>query len=76
MINVKKAFILSGLAKKGDSNSSIELIKAGVWGLYPQPLRDFQHSTIIIKTQHTYLYFIQKFRENTYYNGEAQVCSS
>ena len=54
MINVKKAFILSGLAKKGDSHSSIELIKAGVWGLYPQPLRDFHHSTIIIKTQHIF----------------------
>ena len=28
---------------EGGSNSSIELPEAGVWGLFPQLLRDFQY---------------------------------
>jgi len=59
---------------KGGSSISIELIKAGVWRPSPQPLGEFQY--LIVSKLSKLLYFVQKSEENTYYNGEAQVCSS
>ena len=52
----------------GSFNSNIGLTKAGIWGHRSQPLREFQHSTL--------LYFMQKSRETIYCYGEAQVCST
>ena len=53
---------MQGVARfflKRNSNSSIELPEAGVWGCSPQPLRDFQYfnESKLSKLLYLFIYF-------------------